>query len=170
MGAGCSPVCPSHNPPDASPSIRVTSAPQGQEKGDPHTCFAAHLLLEVHLCLLTLCRGTHKRTALLSMQQQPPCPPILLPLDTPPSQMLCFEHCSELSADLGTGQALGCSARVPGEQRRRETPRATAPLTGTHLTIHSCDGAPYRPCRPWDHQSQGPSGTAEEKGNRPKII
>lgn len=170
MGAGCSPACPSHKPPDASPSIGVTPAPQGQEKGDPHTRFAAHLLLEVHLCLLTLCRGTHRRTALLSMQQQPPCPIPCSPSEPPSSQRLCFEHCSELSTDSGTGQALGCSAKIPGEQRRREIPQATAPLTGTHLTIHSCDGAPCHPCHPWGHRSQGPSGTAEEKGNRPKII
>lgn len=41
-----------------SPSIRVTAAPRCRGKGTAHTpTLQPHLLLEVHLCLLTLQRG-----------------------------------------------------------------------------------------------------------------
>lgn len=93
--AGCSPACPTHIP-------QVWPHPPGshstKQRRCPHTQSAAHLLLEVHLCLPTLHRGTQRRRALLSMQQQPPRSSAPNPPDLLSSQQLCFEHWLELAA------------------------------------------------------------------------
>lgn len=110
----------------AGPAPVPTQGPVREEGS--RSCPAAHLLLEVHLCLLTLWRGDKRRKALLKAHPQPRLPPApLLPSTFPP----------------GSGSRGGSR--------------------GAHLRIRSCDGAPCRPCRPWGRQSQGPSGTADEK-------
>lgn len=162
-GGRTQPCPPPSRPPDVSPTVGVTPAPQCREKGGgPTHPLCNSLTFGSPSMSPDPAQGGHKRrTVLSSVQRWSLHPPALHPPSGLPRRF------PVLQALVRTGGPPWDA--LPRERRHGGAPRAAAPRAGAHLTIRSCDGAPCHPCRPWGRRSRGPSGTVEEKGDKTKI-
>lgn len=123
-----------------------------------------HSLLEVHLCHLTL-EGRKARIQFLvcSSVERPPNPP--KSHITSVQRIFCSGW---TSGDLPTSPAKAGGGDQAWLSRRRLLGQDWAGCSVTtgpapaYLTIHSCGGAPCRPCLPSGRPSLDPSGTEGE--------
>lgn len=124
-GGRTQPRLPQSHPPDVSPSIRVTSSPQGQEKGGTtHPLCISLTFGSPSMSPDPAEGGAQKENRLIEhtvMAPAPTCPA------TPPTQRLCSDHWSELGADPRTGAGTGMLCQHP---QGAKAPRAAAPLRG----------------------------------------